>query len=329
MSLRKRNGIWHIDLSVEGAPRYRDSTHTRDLTIAKAKHAEVERALRLGHDLAAGRRPSATLAELFDRALRMHWRGQRGIGTIHQHRDVLCDLLGPQTPVAAVPGRVPGLVERLHEGRAPGTVNRILQTLRKALALGVEYGYLAQAPKLPRFKEAAGRKRIYDDAEEAAIVRFFDAYEPDMGRLTRILFATGWRLSEALKRDKIVLHPGAVQVWDTKASGPGRTIPCSPATRALLVAWLDGPEWTKDQVEWRWRRMREALGLGEEAVIHAIRHTTCTRLLRGGMSVAKVMLWMGHRDPQTTMRYTHLVHGDLSEGVALVSPGVPATVPPV
>ena len=320
MALRKRGDIYWIDITVPGSPRHRESTHTSDKGIAQAKHAEVERALRLGHALGTGKRAPAALGELFDRALRQHWRGTKGLGTVIQHRDAILRHIAPSTPVPAVAGAVPQLVEKLFaEGRQPATVNRTLQTLRKALHLAVDWGMLDRVPKLPRFAEPAGRKRIYSAEEERAILAFFDAYDPALARLTRILFATGWRLAEALRRDKIVLHPGAVQVWDTKTAGAGRTIPVSPATRALLDGWLGAAEdWNKDRVEYRWRKMREALGLGDEAVIHAIRHTVCTRLLRGGMSAPKVMLWMGHRDIQTTLTYTHLVTDDLAEGVSLV-----------
>lgn len=328
MSLRRRDGIWFIDLKVAGAPRYRQSTRTRDRAIALAKHAEVERALRLGLDLATGKlRPEATLGDVFDRALREHWRGQKGVATVRQHIAAVHATVPASTPVADVPRRVPALVEALRPDARPATANRTLQTLRKALALAVEWGYLDRVPKLPRFAEPAGRKRVYTAEEEAAILAFFDAQDQALARLTRILFATGWRLAEALKRDRIVLHPGAVQVWDTKTSAAGRTIPCTPALRALLVDWLDGEGFTKDQVEWRWRRMRGALGLGDEAVIHAIRHTVCTRLLRGGMSTLKVMLWMGHRDVETTRGYSHLDSSDLTEGAALVQPAMPSTVP--
>lgn len=319
--------MWWIDLYVAGQPRYRASTRTRDKTLALAKHAEIERALRLGLGLAApGRTQGATLEDLFARALAQHWRGQAGVATVMIHRDTLLSILGARTRVVDVAGRVDKLVEALHVGRSAATVNRTIQTLRKALALAVEWGMIDKAPKLPRFAEAEGRIRVYTPDEEAAILRFFDAQDAPLGRLTRILFATGWRLAEALKRDRMVLGAGCATVWDTK-SGGGRTVPVSPATQALLVDWLAGEGCTKDAVEWRWRRMRAALALGDDAVIHAIRHTCITRLIRGGMVLPKVMLWAGHRDIQTTMRYTHLSAEDLVEGVALVGAGVPQPVP--
>jgi integrase len=326
MTLKLRGGVYQIDITVSGSPRYRTSTGTRDKGIAQAQHAQVERALRLGLPLASGKDPEGvTLGALFDRAVRMHWRGSKGLQTVLQHRAAILSCIPATTPVAALSGRLDALVAALHArpglhagNRAPATINRILQTLRKALGLAVEWGYLDRAPKLPRYREPSGRIRVYDAAEEAAILGFFDAQDPALARLTRILLATGFRLSEVLRRDQIVLGPGSVTVWDTKTGG-GRTVPVSPEVGRLCAEHVSGPPLNKDNVEWRWRRMREALGLGDDAVIHALRHTCCTRLIRGGMALPKVMLWMGHRDVHTTMRYTHMAVADLVEGVALVS----------
>jgi integrase len=262
-----------------------------------------------------------TLGALFTRCLRDHWNGQKGEATVKTHIGALEAAFGPATPVEQLPQKLSEALAVIRVGRAPSTVNRTLQTLRKALALAVEWDYLDKAPRLPRYPEPKGRVRIYTPAEEAAIFAFFkDAGHAGMVELVRILFATGFRLSEVLRSSELVLTEyGRLRVYDTK-NGGDRQVPVSPAIAATVERWLLDDPPTKDQVEWRWRKMREAVFPGDtSAIIHAIRHTVCTRLLAGGMPPAKVMLWMGHADIQTTMRYCHVEADDLSSGVALVS----------
>lgn len=328
MTLKKRNGVWQIDLTVPGMPRYRESTHTRDETIARVKHADAERMLALGHDVVHGRKVQRTLAEAFDRANREHWRGHKSIDSVRAHQAIILRALPGTTALAHVAGKLDELLKALHVGREDATVNRILQTLRTTLNLCVEWDWLAKAPKLPRYKEPAGRIRVYTSEEMATIYEFFEPSRPDMGKLVRLLLATGLRLGEALDRPNLDVGNRSLTVWDTKTATqrvPGRTVPLSSETEDLALWWKAGVSElrTKDQVEWSWRVMRGAcFPTDRTVIIHALRHTCCTRLIQGRMPIAKVMLWMGHRDIHTTLRYTHLTAADLTEGVALVTPEV-------
>jgi site-specific recombinase XerD len=104
----------------------------------------------------------------------------------------------------------------------------------------------------------------------------------------------------------------AVHVWDTK-NGQSRVIPLTRRADDALEGWLESKPLTKDQIESRWRTMRRHLGYTSDRqfVIHTLRHTCCTRLIRAGMEIRRVMMWMGHKDINTTLRYTHLCPSDL------------------
>ena len=56
-----------------------------------------------------------------------------------------------------------------------------------------------------------------------------------------------------------------------------------------------------------WRRVRAGAGLSDLR-IHDLRHAYATFALRRGESVLAIGRLLGHADPQTTLKYTHLAH---------------------
>jgi integrase len=122
------------------------------------------------------------------------------------------------------------------------------------------------------------------------------------------------RLGEALALTEQDVDPKnkVVMVWVSKGDLP-RTIPLT--SRALLH--VQGIPWrglAKDIIEHRFRSVRAAAGLGDDVVIHTLRHTCGTRLVKAGVSLAAVQRWMGHKVIETTLRYSHLNTDDLHGG---------------
>ncbi|NKF15243.1 tyrosine-type recombinase/integrase, partial [Rhizobium phaseoli] len=61
-----------------------------------------------------------------------------------------------------------------------------------------------------------------------------------------------------------------------------------------------------------WKRLTEPWASDDKFVPNMLRHTCASRLVFSkGIPLPQVMLWMGHRDIQTTMRYAHLAPRDL------------------
>ena len=54
-----------------------------------------------------------------------------------------------------------------------------------------------------------------------------------------------------------------------------------------------------------WHEAKGAIGLGTdmELVPHCLRHTCASRLVRGGVDIRRVQMWLGHQTLQMTMRY--------------------------
>jgi site-specific recombinase XerD len=56
----------------------------------------------------------------------------------------------------------------------------------------------------------------------------------------------------------------------------------------------------------------------KDLVPHVLRHTCATRLVKGGIDIRRVQMWLGHQTLTMTMRYAHLATLDLDNCVAVL-----------
>jgi len=158
---------------------------------------------------------------------------------------------------------------------------------------------------------------------------------PNLGRwegrrdraLLRLAVQTGLRLSEltGLNCGDIVLGPGA----HARCRGKGRKqrcVPLTPATTAILRVWMKergglpgepafptrtGRRLSDDAVEARLAihksvaRQRCPSLADKKLTPHTLRHTCAMTLLRSGVDVAVIALWLGHADSRSTTAYLH------------------------
>jgi len=131
------------------------------------------------------------------------------------------------------------------------------------------------------------------------------------------LIESGLRLGEALalKWDHFDRQHLEINVWESKGD-LSRTVPLTDRAAHSLACMgpsLFGGKITKDQSERMWMQVRDAMGLSKDEgfVLHCLRHTCCTRLIKAGINLHTVQKWMGHRDIKTTLRYSHLNTEDL------------------
>lgn len=202
-------------------------------------------------------------------------------------------------------------------GNSNATINRKLAALSKLLKKAHRMGELRSLPQFVRLKERAGRVRFLEPAEEDALFAAIRARSEDHWRLAVFLVDTGARLGEAIGLRWNDIAAAQVTFWITK-SGRSRTLPLTRRAREALRAARPargGPFEHIRQHQFRavWHAARRECGLGDDAdvVPHILRHTCASRLVRGGIDLRRVQMWLGHQTLQMTMRYAHLATRDL------------------
>ena len=203
------------------------------------------------------------------------------------------------------------------QGNSNATINRKCAALRKLLRKAHRMGQLKSLPEFTRLKERTGRIRFLEYEEEEALFQAIRSRSEDYYRLAVFLVDTGARLGEAIGLRWNDIGDGQVTFWITK-SGRSRSIPLTKRVRRMLRAARSaggGPFLHIRQPRFRtaWHAARKECGLGDDAdvVPHILRHTCASRLVRGGIDLRRVQMWLGHQTLQMTMRYAHLATRDL------------------
>ena len=211
------------------------------------------------------------------------------------------------------------------KGNANGTINRKLATLSKTLKYADELVQLKRKPIIHRQREPEGRIRFVTPEEELQIMHTLDLWSlPDLKDSITVLIDTGLRRSELCRLTKADVSQGMLNLWKTK-NGKARSVPMTDRVteiinRRLLTQLATAstpklfpihPETLSDH----WDRVRWHLEL-DDVVLHCFRHTTASRLVQRGVSLATVQAWMGHKTITTTLRYSHLSPKNFSDALA-------------
>ena len=217
------------------------------------------------------------------------------------------------------------LTGRLREnGNSNATINRKFAALRKLLRKAYKMGDIYSLPEFRREKERAGRIRYLDDAEEALLFARIRDRSEDCWRLSVFLVDTGARLGEALKLRWPDLDGRRATFWVTK-SGRSRSVPLTARAReaaARRPGLSRGPFCHMAPHRYRavWNDAKAEIGLAgdRDLVPHVLRHTCASRLVKGGIDIRRIQMWLGHQTLAMTMRYAHLATSDLDNCVAVL-----------
>ena len=180
------------------------------------------------------------------------------------------------------------------------------------------------ALRIGRVKAAEGRIRYLTADEEVQVLQWFAENAPDYVNLVGFYLHTGARKSEAFNLDKVdvSIENNRITFWgDRTKTGKSRSISISKRLKPILQDALDRRSnqstlfayLSKRKFETYWGKMRQALGLDQDDqfVIHALRHTCCTRMIGMGIDPRTAQEVMGHADIRQTMAYTHLFPSNL------------------
>jgi integrase len=215
----------------------------------------------------------------------------------------------------------------------PAAANRSLPILSVIMRQAEVYGYRTRnsnpCERIRRYPQAR-RERFLTPAEMRRLGQTLaeaGSRAPLPVAIIRLLCLTGCRQSEIRTLRWGDYREGHLFLRDGK-TGP-RTVWLCCEARSLLnglprsagfvfpAADRPGPMST-ETLYGSWRRIRREAGLARLR-LHDLRHTYASFALRGGESVVMIGRLLGHRDPETTLRYIHFGDAMLREAVESVA----------
>ena len=174
-----------------------------------------------------------------------------------------------------------------------------------------------------------GRERFLSDEEIRRLSARLGAHQtrwPQQVAVIRLLLLTGCRKGEILTLQWTDYREGHLFLRDSKTgprtvwlSEPARAVldslerkgrwmfPASRGDRPRSASWLD-PLWTRVRAEAELDDIR----------LHDLRHTVASLALRQGETVLAIGRLLGHRDPETTLKYIHLADAMMQDAAETV-----------
>ncbi|MYE00150.1 MAG: tyrosine-type recombinase/integrase [Alphaproteobacteria bacterium] len=305
---------------------------TMSVAEARASAAEMIAAIRRGGE--TPHRPDETLFEaVAERAFHRHERVWKP-GTLDVNRSYLRNQILPHfagRPIATIDRQeVRRWFARLRA--TPVAADRSMPVLsvimKEAEAMGLRPEGSNPCRGIRRYRRK-GRERFLSDEEIRRLSERLTAHEarwPEQAALIRLLLLTGCRKSEILTLQWSDYRDGHLFLRDSKTgprtvwlSGPARVVldglerrgrwvfPASQGDRPRSIAWL----------ERFWFMVRAEAEL-EDAHLHDLRHSMASLALRRGETVLAIGRLLGHRKPETTLKYTHIADAMLHEAAEIV-----------
>lgn len=214
----------------------------------------------------------------------------------------------------------------------PAAANRALPVLSVIMRQAEIYGYRPENSNpcsgIRRYR-CRGRERFLTLPEVRRLGRALadlDASVPHPAAAIRLLLLTGCRQGEIrtlLWRD---YRAGHLFLRDSK-TGP-RTVWLSSPARQVLSRLPRSGRWVfpaprrpgpmrSDALHRYWRTVCEMAAL-RDVRLHDLRHSYASLALKHGETVPTIGRLLGHRDPVTTLRYTHFADSSAHEAVEAV-----------
>jgi integrase len=320
-------------------------------TAARDKAKELRRQVEDGGDPLAdieAERAAPTVAELIERFRAEHIVRKRP-STRHDYDGILQrhiePFFGAHTKVADVTfADVDALHRKITKSGATYTANRTVAVLSKAFSLAIRWGWRETSPAKGIERNREYSRRRYLSGEE--LVRLVKALAEHGDRqaadVFRLLLLTGARRGEVLSMRWSSVEDG---VWSKLPSSTKQRehhqVPLSAPAIQLLAdirkrqrprsEWVfpgDGATGHLVEVKKSWAAVTKAAGI-EGLRIHDLRHSYASQLVSGGASLALVGALLGHSNPLTTARYSHLFRDPLKAatekvGAVIAAAGMPA-----
>lgn len=194
----------------------------------------------------------------------------------------------------------------------PASVNRKLTNLHSLLKYAYERDMLDRMPKFTWEKEDNERVRWLSDNEEKQLLELLP--QP-ISAFCEILIHTGMRRGELLSITQDNVDGDYIRLWKTK-TGKARSVPMSKRAKELVSQYAPF-NLSEAEINAAWNKAKQQMGLehDNDFVLHTLRHTTATRMLKRTGNIAIVQRMLGHAKITTTMRYAHIADDQLLAAV--------------
>jgi integrase len=313
--------------------RRRSDGLERRFTIgARSTAAAREEAKRLKRDIDGGGDPvgelkayrgAPTVADLCARFDDEHIAKQRP-HTQAEYRGIIRNHALPKLGKLKVSAVEFEHIERLHAEitkGAPVLANRAVAVMAKMFTLAVKWRLRANNPCKGVERNREHHRTRYLKPDELTRLTKALAEDPNQqaANIFRLLLLTGCRKGEALsaKWDQFDINGGT---WTKPHSATKQAqehqIPLSAPARELLVRLREhsvGSQWVfpgrkgqpRNDTKYAWKRICGAAGV-TGLRIHDLRHSYASFLAGAGFSLPVIGALLGHSQPATTARYSHL-----------------------
>lgn len=260
-----------------------------------------------------------TLSALLKSASLALWRGKKCEGQFYSNVAKAIAMLGEDMEVTT--HQVAQYKRNLEaQGLKPATVNQKLVNLHSVLDYGRKNGWVKTMPefKFDKIDNDNARTRVLSLEEEAALLGWMRANgHGEMAAFVELLTLTGCRRSELLTAKSWNVDGNWLRLYVTKTK-QGRPIPLTPRAKELADTLIPMTLTIRD-IRKVWEAAKVAVGLAHDRslVLHGLRHTAATRLLRKCGNIKIVKEFLGHKSLKTTERYAKLTNDDLMAAVLM------------
>jgi len=333
--LRKESRVWWYHFNF-GGKRYQESTKQINKRVAERMEAARKTQLATGAVGILDRPPAPTLREFearFTEAIETQCANKPA--TISFYKEKYRRLLEHAPLANARLDEIDrAMIDAYKHARrrqlsrygrpvSPGSVNRELATLSRALRLALDWDLIGKIPKLKHLPGERNREFVLDQQTEE---RYLAAAPQPLKDAALLMLDTGLRVGEAasLQWPDIWLQPaiharhGYLRVRGGKSRNAKRTVQLTERVAAMLQARKDASKSVYvfpgdspaspvlvTSLDHQHGRVREALKLPKEFVIHSMRHTMLTRLGEAGADAFTIMRIAGHSSVTVSQRYVH------------------------
>jgi len=280
---------------------------------------------------------SITLKEAADLAYELNWKHKKDGLRLHRRAELLYEYFGADRPMYTLTSMQMAeyqehIVNEL--GLTNATVNRRISPMSVMwkVAATQDRVRMSDMPTVLARTEPEGRLRWLFPDEEQQLGEFFDqAGKRELTDWLKFSIDTGLRTSEVeqvrpvhISRDYELTISATYDEdgkldWFTK-NAKSRTLPLTSRAREIVdrrstkLRLFD--DVTYSNLTYWFRKANRILFDGDTSVTpYVTRHTCASRLVQGGMDLAKIKKWMGHSSIKVTERYAKMSSKDILHGV--------------